>query len=412
MNINNKLFYLLSFVLIFSIGCEDDEAAAADPSYDPAGEYVFPSRLVEGSSSVSYTGQVVRNMLHSDLKTLTDLAMSPGHPYITYDLMNKYYNHQDESDMMPSFVSSGTACEAVYTNIASGKNLSGKCNSDELKGWPGVNAEAAVQLWMTAIADNYAGGVTSGAGTVTSAEGLNYSQMINKTLYGAVAYDQAFSYLSNYDETMPDNVDPKSTGGSYTVAEHKWDEAFGYFGARRDFLTPGDVGDCVDLTSEHNFGWASYATKRDNDTENIAYRNGVMFKADIFNAFVDGRAIIHNEGTVGDLAEHMTTIRTRWEQLCAANVIHYIHSVKDDMASDLTSTSVASSDEAADYNKHWAEMRGFIISLQYNLTNLSESDLDDIVTHVGIAPVYPGDTGYADYEGKLDQVKTILSGLF
>ena len=51
-------------------------------------------------------------------------------------------------------------------------------------------------------------------------------------------------------------------------------------------------------------------------------------------------------------------------------------------------------------------------TLQYNLTNLSESDLDDIVTHVGIAPVYPGDAGYADYEGKLDQVKTILSGLF
>ena len=24
----------------------------------------------------------------------------------------------------------------------------------------------------------------------------------------------------------------------YTVAEHKWDEAFGYFGARRDFLNP------------------------------------------------------------------------------------------------------------------------------------------------------------------------------
>ena len=51
---------------------------------------------------------------------------------------------------------------------------------------------------------------------------------------------------------MPDNVDPKSDGAYYTVAEHKWDEAFGYFGARRDFLNPADEGDCVDLTSEHN----------------------------------------------------------------------------------------------------------------------------------------------------------------
>ena len=84
MKVNNKLLYLLSLVLVFSIGCEDDEAAASEESYNPGGEYVFPSRLVEGSSSVSYTGQVVRNMLHSDLKTLTDLAMSPGHPYITW----------------------------------------------------------------------------------------------------------------------------------------------------------------------------------------------------------------------------------------------------------------------------------------------------------------------------------------
>ena len=91
---------------------------------------------------------------------------------------------------------------------------------------------------MQAIADNYAANPSEEKQVNTSADGLNYSQMINKTLYGAVAYDQAFGYLSNYDESMPDNVDPKSEGGSYTVAEHKWDEAFGYFGARRDFLNP------------------------------------------------------------------------------------------------------------------------------------------------------------------------------
>jgi len=408
MKVNNKLIYLLSFVLLFSIGCEDD--TADDPvAYDPAGEYVFPSDIVDGESSVSYTGQVVRNMLHSDLKTLTDLAMSPGHPYITYDLMNMYFDHQDEENMQESYVSAD-ACEKVYTNIATGKNLSGKTNSDNLKGW-NINATTAVQAWMQAIADNYAAGVTSGAATVTSPDGLNYSQMINKVLYGAVAYDQAFGYLSNYDETMPNNEAAYSDGKSYTAAEHKWDEAFGYFGARRDFLNEGDVGACVDLTSEHNFGWASYATKRDNDTENIAYRNGVTFKADIFNAFVDGRAIIHNDGTVGDLEPHVSMIRNRWEQLCAANVIHYIHSVKTDMAA-LSSSATASSTESADYNKHWSEMRGFIVSLQYNLTNLSEADLDAIVTLVGIAPVYPGDAGYSDYEGSLDQVKTTLSTLF
>ena len=415
MKYNNKLMYLLSFVLMFSIGCEDDEAAAEAEAYDPAGEYVFPSRLVDGASSVSYTGQVVRNMLHSDLKSLTDLASTgAGHSYITYDLMNSYFAHDDSPEMMPSFVSSPDACEAVYVNIATGKNLSGKTADGNLGGWD-IDAATAVGAWMTAIADNYAANPDGGKQVITSAEGLNYSQMINKTLYGAVAYDQAFGYLSNYDDSMPDNVDPKSEGGSYTVAEHKWDEAFGYFGARRDFLNPAAVGDCVDLTSEHNFGWASYATKRDNDTENIAYRNGVMFKADIFNAFVEGRAVIHNEGTVDELAPHMATIRTRFEQLCAANVVHYVHSVLNAM-NDLTSTSGAMSSESENYNKYWSEMRGFIISLQYNVGEVSggltSAQLDDIVSHVGTTPLYPGDAGYDGYADELVHVKEILSTLF
>ena len=413
MKINNKLLFLLSFVLMFSIGCEDDEATEAAVDYDPAGEYVFPSRLVEGASSVSYTGQVVRNMLHSDLKSLTDLVTEgPMHSYVTYDLLNSYFSHDDNLST-GTFVSDN-ACENMHSNIATGKNLSGKTASGNLRGW-GIDATQAVEAWMTAIADNYAANPSGGKQVVTTADGLNLSQMINKTLYGAVAYDQAFGYLSNYDESMPDNVDPKSDGGSYTVAEHKWDEAFGYFGARRDFLNPADVGDCVDLASEHNFGWASYATKRDNDTENIAYRNGVMFKADIFNAFVAGRAIIHNEGTVDELAPHMATIRTRFEQLCAANVVHYVHSVLGAME-DLTSTSDAMSSESESYNKYWSEMRGFIISLQYNVGEVSggltSAQLDDIVAHVGISPLYPSDEGYSGYADELMHVKEILSTLF
>ena len=417
MKYNNKLMYLLSFALMFSIGCEDDEAAAEAEAYDPAGEYVFPSRLVDGASSVSYTGQVVRNMLHSDLKSLTDLAASTTtgeHPYITYETMNSYFDHQDTDP--PSYVSAD-ACESVYTNIATGKNLSGKTGSGNLRGWS-IDATTAVQAWMQAISDNYSqNGSSGGAGNITSPEGLNYSQMINKTLYGAVGLDQTFGYLSNYDESMPDNVAPKSDGSSYTVAEHKWDEAFGYFGARRDFLNPSDVGSCVDLTSEHNFGWAEYARKRD---ENPGYT--FSFREDIFNHFVAGRAIIHNEGSVDDLAPHLATIRTRLEQLTAANVIHYVGSVKTAMES-MTSSSVASSSESANYNKYWSEMRGFIIALQYTFsddagtvkepgTHLTSAELDDIVSHVGIAPLYPGDSGYDGYADELDHVVDILETLF
>ena len=143
MKINDKLLYLLSLVLMLSIGCEDEEAAAEAEAYDPAGEYVFPSRLVEGASSVSYTGQVVRNMLHSDLKSLTDIASTGAGHNITYDLLNSYFAHDDSPSMQPSFVASPDACEDVYVNIATGKNLSGKTADGSLRGWT-IDATTAV----------------------------------------------------------------------------------------------------------------------------------------------------------------------------------------------------------------------------------------------------------------------------
>ena len=57
MKINNKLLYLLSLVLMLSIGCEDEEAAAEAEAYDPAGEYVFPSRLVEELAVLATLGR-------------------------------------------------------------------------------------------------------------------------------------------------------------------------------------------------------------------------------------------------------------------------------------------------------------------------------------------------------------------
>ena len=75
---NTKVLYLLSFLLMLTIGCEDTKDDDHDHDHDETIEqptsYTFPSRFVEGESSVSYTGQVVRNMLHTDLKASTDRA--------------------------------------------------------------------------------------------------------------------------------------------------------------------------------------------------------------------------------------------------------------------------------------------------------------------------------------------------
>ena len=71
MKLNNSLMFLSSLLLFVFIGCEssddDDDNGAA--LIDTPTEYSFESRFNSGENSVSYSGQVVRNLLINDIKT-------------------------------------------------------------------------------------------------------------------------------------------------------------------------------------------------------------------------------------------------------------------------------------------------------------------------------------------------------
>ena len=69
----------------------------------------------------------------------------------------------------------------------------------------------------------------------TTDDGVDMSQMINKVLIGAVPYYQATGvYLNSLLER--DNSEARDGTDPYTAMEHAWDEAFGYFGAARDYF--------------------------------------------------------------------------------------------------------------------------------------------------------------------------------
>ncbi len=408
---NTKVLYFLSFMLMLTIGCEDakddDETILEQPT-----SYTFPDRFGDSESSVSYTGQVVRNMLHSDLKTATDRAAEQM--YISEMVLDGLYDYNDTGGS--TYILYGqtpTVCEATYENISSGKNLKSKTNGDVIKGFGDHTAVTAVEAWMSEIGNYYStsGDTEASYLAYTSADGHNLSQMINKTLYGAVgAYQAVGNYLAKFEDlsTFPNNDSAKTVGGSYSAAEHYWDEAFGYFGAHRDFLGEQAQGtSCVDLTSEYNFGWAEYARKRDTDP---GY--SFDFRTDIFTAFVAGRTILHNGGSKDDLATHIDMIKTRWEQLIAANVVHYIDALVNDTDGYLPATTdtdvTALSSGATSYNKYWSEMRGFVISLQYIPHNLSDGDLNTVVEHVRSAPLYPGQTGFDTYKADLQAASDLL----
>jgi len=74
MNLKRKLLFLLSSSMLFlSSACEDDDhddhAHEEEVKITTPTTYTFNSRFVEGESSVSYSGQVVRNLLINDIKT-------------------------------------------------------------------------------------------------------------------------------------------------------------------------------------------------------------------------------------------------------------------------------------------------------------------------------------------------------
>ena len=72
MTIKKQLLLFSSSFLIMFTGCEDSEAVEDDAAVliETPTAYTFDSRFVDGESSVSYSGQVVRNLLMNDIKGL------------------------------------------------------------------------------------------------------------------------------------------------------------------------------------------------------------------------------------------------------------------------------------------------------------------------------------------------------
>ncbi len=426
-----KTRVLMKFLLIgvILISCEDEKnenELVEDEAnlIETPTSYVYESRFLDdGSSSVSYSGQTVRNLLLNDLKYLTDYPGKSGGHAITEEDMMKLYDYEDSYDLSTWTSPDTPALESKYSSISTGKDLVGKIDSEVVYGY-NKTADELVKEWMSEIASNCT--VTDNLESylaVTSSTGLNLSQMINKTLIGAVPYSQGTSnYLAGLEDDANDEA--KKEGGSYSELEHHWDEAFGYFGAARDYNTGySDDNDRksspyydsngdgkIDFKSEYNFGISVNAAKRD-----VGAADGqVDFTKTIFDAFLEGRTLIHNQGAMTEILAQRDIIVNNWEKVIAATVVHYVNDVLADMTElyDSDQDAGALSEGSVNLNKHWAEMRGFTIALQYNDFKLiSDSDLESVAEIMGLKPVYPadGEDTFEDYKSALSTtVKSTL----
>jgi hypothetical protein len=357
--------------------------------------YTFQSRFDTTKSSVDYNGQIVRNMLITDLtSTLSSLGKAGATAVTEADLL-ALYEHSDAANLMTKISVSGRELlQKQYNQIATGKKLSDKIASSTVIGM-NATPDALIRGWLATAAQNSQDPSKLGTpAAIFDEAGRDIPEMVGKLLLGAVSYYQATSvYLGNVLTKDNSVAADNGSGGklAYSVMEHNWDEAFGYFGAARDYarytdaLLTGTSADYtydsngdgkIDLASEYNYTLARYAARRDN--ANV----GSDFTKDIFDAFLKGRTAIVNQGTVTDITAHRNAAVMAWEKLMAASLVHYLNGVKSELAA-IGSTEF----DPNGYRHEWSEMKGFAAALQFNSAKMiSDAQLAQLHTLIGASP--------------------------
>ena len=419
------LAVLLTVASLFLSACGSDEEEEVDgleaetATITVPQAYVFDSRFTPGESSVSYSGQVVRNLLLQDLKSLTDSVGKDGGRSVDVADMLKLYEYDDALNLKTGTTTGSlSASENYYSKLSTGKNLVGKISDEMVIGY-NRTADDLVREWFKGIAENSQDRDKLGTPMAyTSDDGVDMSQMVNKVLIGAVPYYQATGvYLGGLLER--DNSEARDGTDPYTAMEHAWDEAFGYFGAARDYSRytddqlAGSVDDftfdsngdgSIDFKSEYNFGLSRNAGKRDKGG------SGVDFTQEIFSAFLAGRTAITNQGSVAEISAYRQTAANGMEKVIAATVVHYINDTLSDMSKLGTGE-----ENITNLNKHWAEMKGYTVALQYNPFRLiTDGQLAELHGIMGKAPIYdePGSNAYNTQVNNYKRAKDVMQAAY
>ena len=447
---------------------DDAPAGASNLDINTPTTYAFESPFVAATSSVSYPGQTARQVLINDLtSTIKGLAdeqtqdvMADLNFYFDFDSVNSGgLNYQFNLGSQPLFQG------ATYDDISTGKNLSGKIAGNdpslingEFFGWDTgspTTPEALIDHYFSQIHALATDGATDQitlADTSSSAidvnyvapTGQDYAQLVQKFLLGAVTYAQGTGdYLKTDFGT---NNDAAEIGKSYSSAQHKWDEAFGYFGAARDYnnYTDDEIaakggraeyaqgyydsnGDgLIDLYSEYNFGNSSNCAKRDRGAT-----VSTNFTKTAFDAFLTGRAILNKNSNLTndelDALNEAALIASRtWEMCIAATVVHYINDTVSDMDTFVSNGGYANIAAFKDHAKHWSEMKGFALGLQFNPDSPFRADLaslnqlKSLLDLMGDAPVLPDGTqngipysgGVTQYRADLTAARDIMQSIY
>ncbi len=452
----------------------DSDANGEGDACDPMPTiYAYAGSIAEGESSVSYTGQTARHILMLGMvDAMVALTERPGEE-AAIDAELSFFMNGDGADGTPhGFTVKGG--ETVipgpnYGDISTGKNLDGKIAGGngqgggetsrligDFFGWEdGMDGDPLpielVNHFIDRLAAEASDGNTPSISTIDGpvaldtptidALGRDYRQLIQKFLSGAVSFSQG---TNDYFQTDYANALAQEGTKPYTAGEHDFDEAFGYYGASRNI---GDYTDdeaagkggregfgngyndtngdgSIDIRSEIVLGHAQNCAKRDRGSD-----GATDFSQDVFDAFLIGRQILDNAAKAGTLtAEAQSALNSQisiaskaWEKCIAATVVHYINDVTADMG-EYQAPDFASLGNFKTMAKHWGEMKGFALALQFSpyspfrdgsVEGIDLDDLKRVLDLMGDAPVLAdGSQGGIPVSGSAeDAIAAYLSDL-
>ena len=86
----------------------------------------------------------------------------------------------------------------------------------------------------------------------------------------------------------------------------------------------------------------------------------VDFSKSIFDAYLEGRTLIHNQASIEKVLAQRDIIVQNWERVIAATIVHFINEVDRNMTNLYSLDSLAGplSELSIDYYKNWSNMRG------------------------------------------------------
>ncbi len=364
---NNKLFLTLLFVsLVTFIHCDKSKMQENSPSFGflnsnlvdvdsiELGNFTIPASYdIENSLAPgTFYGQKRR------LAQLQEIKDSSRNEPIKWDIRAALANKNQ--NMFKSDEAQGS--ENIRTKIDELNFDNGNTSvADHIASLADSLVQSSQANYLTVADNGIAGMITTGTKKRhVSANGLEYAEILEKSLYGALMYDQMVDdYLSDSQSGINNeegnNVLSAEDYELYgTERQHKFDEAFGYFGAEAATY-PNQVNSSV----KDGIFLANYTFDFSDETEAMY---GVNLAKATMNAFIVGRSVLKagqgNDSSQENINEELfnaarVDIKLYVEAGLAASAIHYLNKA-------ITNVS------KVEKLHHLSEALGFIYAMSFN----------------------------------------------